>query len=78
MKSKIKIVKRPENIYIFSPEKGDLFETNEIGEVIVNQLNDNKDEEQIVEYLHKETGMDKKTIQKDVKKFIHELNIKGF
>jgi hypothetical protein len=78
LKEKVKFVKRPDKFFIFSVEKGDLFETNQIGSFIIEKIEEGKSEKEIIDVLQKKTGIDKKIISKDVKNFIKKLKEKGF
>lgn len=74
----VKRVKRPDKSFVFSSKKGDLFETNEVGEVILDKIKEGKNEKEIVEFLQKETGEEKEMIEKDVKEFIVQLKENNF
>lgn len=73
----IRIVKRPDKLLVFSAEGGDLFETNETGEFIINCIQKGKEKCEIIELLHKETKQDKKVIEKDLENFIVALKEKS-
>jgi len=78
LRENVKRVKRPDKSFIFSVKEGDLFEINQVGEFIIDKIEENKSKEEIVESLYKETGEDKKVISKDVEDFITQLKEKGF
>jgi len=78
LREDVKRVKRPNKSFIFSVKEGDLFETNQIGEFIIDKIEEGKGEKEIVEALYKETEEDKKVISRDVKNFITQLKERGF
>lgn len=78
LKEDVKRVKRPNKSFIFSVKEGDLFEMNQVGEFIMDKIEEGKSEREIVESLHKETREDKKIISRDVKNFITQLKEEGF
>lgn len=78
LRENIKRIKRPDKSFIFSIKEGDLFETNQVGEFIIDKIEEGKTEEEIVKALYKETKKNKKIISRDVKNFIRQLKKKGF
>ena len=78
LESNIKRVKRPDKSFIFSVQEGDLFELNNIGNLIIDKIEEKLSENEIIDYLSKETGEDKNIIRNDLKEFISELKKRGF
>lgn len=78
LKEDIRVVSRPNKVFIYSAEEGELFETNQIGEVIIKKLKEKASEQEIVDYLCKETEADRKQIEEDFAKFIQQLKEKQF
>ena len=72
-----KIVRRLDKILLYSSEEGDLFQINEIGAFILEQIRTGKNEAEIVLELEKETHERKDIINEDVTEFLKILKEKG-
>jgi hypothetical protein len=72
-----KIVRRLDKILLYSSDEGDLFQINEIGAFILEQIRAGKNEAEIVLELEKETHGKKDIINEDVTEFLKILKEKG-
>jgi hypothetical protein len=72
-----KIVRRLDKMLLYSSEEGDLFQINEIGAFILEQIRTEKNEAEIVLELEKETHERKDIINEDVIEFLKILKEKG-
>jgi hypothetical protein len=72
-----KIVRRLNKILLYSSEEGDLFQINEIGAFILEQIRTGKNEAEIVLELERETHGKKDIINEDVTEFLKILKEKG-
>ncbi len=74
----IKLVKRPDKVLVYSSKEGILFETNEIGEFIIQKLKEGLKKEEILDGLINETKAKKEIVNKDLNDFLDRLVKEGF
>lgn len=73
----VKIIDRENKVLVYFSDKGDIFETNQIGKFIIGKIQNNFSKKEIIEALVKETNENPKKIEVDVDKFIKLLKNKG-
>lgn len=59
--------------FLFNPSSGDSYSVNPIGQEIIHLLQDEKSEDEIIDYLLSEYMIDKNTIEKDLYDFLGML-----
>ena len=77
LNNSVKVIVRDNKMLVYFSEKGDIFETNEVGKFIIEKIGQGFSEKQIVKALVEETKKDSKKIEADVKKFLKLLRSKG-
>jgi len=77
LNNSVKVIVRDNKMLVYFSEKGDIFETNEVGKFIIEKISQGFSEKQIVKALVEETKKDSKKIEADVKKFLKLLRSKG-
>lgn len=68
-----KSVALSESGFLFNSNTGDSFSLNLIGLKVVRQLNEEKQENEILESLTAEYDIDKDTVERDYREFIQKL-----
>ena len=59
--------------FLFNPSTGDSYSVNPIGQEIIQLLEDEKTEEQIMEFILDNYMIDKTTVEKDLYDFLNML-----
>ncbi len=71
--SKINSLAISDNGFIFKPETGESFTTNELGLLIISQLKKDKSNEEIVNYITEEFEVDEISAGRDLYEFLDFL-----
>jgi len=59
--------------FLFNPSSGDSYSVNPIGQEIIQLLQEEKSEQEIMDYILKEYMIDKNTVEKDLYDFLNML-----